>query len=186
MKKYELTHEQLTYLHSVDAVKEQIEDWFPELKKPSLEVGKWYKGESGVLAYCNKINKSSKNSFFGYGFGFSNLKWCNEDDYHWGYQKWTLATPQEVVEALTKEAVKRGFKKGVKFNRVNSVTNKCDNVIDIIKDELRWNGFGLITSCDYIFYNGVWATIIENTLPSDIEQLSLKYGKEALINYLKD
>ena len=191
MKKYELTQEQLTYLHSVDAVKEQIEDWFPELKKPSLEVGKWYK--SSLYAkklYCFTSFKNREFSAKRYYYGFNDGEWVtswtdsNELD-----KSWTLATPQEVEEALTKEAVKRGFNDGVKIERPKSFLDRS-GVVTLKKNASEYSFFEDVNRFEVyrwtVFDNGTWAEILPNTLPSDIEQLSLKYGKEALINYLKD
>ena len=171
--------EQFKYLYSlneIDAVKEQIEDWFSELKKPSLEVGKWYKNQYGAMWFFQGYDKET------YGFRSNGLFTKNASIY-WKDIK-ILATPQEEAQALTKEAVKRGFKEGVKFKRVKGVYDIEYNLL--CNDFYLSNANILYYKGKCIFYNGVWATIIENTLPSDIEKLSLKYGKEALINYLKN
>ena len=193
-----LTKEQLTYLHSVDAVKEQIEEWFPELKKPSLEVGKWYKFKKGSLAFYKGINIES------YGIHCIGNEWISDCRWFFDFNDFeglTLATDKEVEEALTKEAVKRGFKDGCTLKGVQS-KNKwtvSGNVKFEFDERLNtlelWSDFAETKEDGYkdksrgknvIFENGNWATIIENTLPADIEQLSLKYGKKELIKILSD
>jgi len=174
---YTLTKKQITYLHSLNECKEKIEEWFQEFRKPSLEVGKWYKNSVGTVAY---------NEGLGYGIdscGFWFDKYRENGLSGYPISEWTLATPQEVEEALTKEAVKRGFKKGVKVHSLADgriVDLNGDITTFYFKDNELYKGGCLI------FKNGTWAEKIENTLPSDIEQLSLKYGKEELIKILSD
>jgi hypothetical protein len=96
----------------------------------------------------------------GYGFDFtgeyfeSNAIWGAEDVYE-------LATETEVFEALKNEAIKRGFKEGVKYRTGTNSTYIASGglTLDVFDLDLRlrFNG-GLI---GLIFENGKWATIIK-------------------------
>jgi hypothetical protein len=133
-----------------------------ELKKelkPELEVGKWYKtSKDNLLCYTGR---NADGVILGYGF--------IDDD--WGNWKWgremndkKLATNQEVFEALKKEAIKRGFKRGVtlKATGINEEFYWIDSPISGEYEYLAEtdtldssNGNG------YIYHKGKWAEIIK-------------------------
>ena len=169
MKREELEYE-ITKIKSVIKVLKQSESVksikqakkeLKQLKKqleelPKLEVGKWYKYNNGIFNY-----QGLSTLIRGYGVdSLGNwLELCNLGD---SPEQWILATPQEVEEALIKEAKKRGFKKGVRFNSVAQGNTSGDsnvkgsNVIECADgvNRVRCNGWT-------IYYKGKWATIIE-------------------------
>lgn len=88
--------------------------WAKPLKK-ELEVGKWYKLKGRL--FC--ISENSHNK---YGFNLLG-KWI--DDLYITYpEEGVIATPEEVEQALIKEAKKRGFKKGVMYEGEGLVNHK--------------------------------------------------------------
>ncbi len=178
MKREELEYE-ITKIKSVIKVLKQSESVksikqakkeLKQLKKqleelPKLEVGKWYK------VFRDEKETSSLVVFSGhntptYGFTHISRSWTESYGCHNTFRNPDYvvkpATPQEVEEALIKEAKKRGFKKGVRFNSVaqgnisgnSNVTGS--NVIECTDgvNRVRCNGWT-------IYYKGKWATIIE-------------------------
>ena len=82
-----------------------------------------------------------------------------------------LATPTEVQEALEKEAVKRGFKEGVKF--ITAYKNQTLQEYKVIDKFYYEDNIGGLKSClcsgnGYIFCNGIWAEIVK---PMSLEEL---------------
>src|SRR5690606_14329798 len=74
-------------------------------EETKLEVGKWYRCIDGSLFFFSKKSEFQDDSF-GYGFS-SNGTWLDERNGYSFVQSphlWTKATPQEVEEALVKEA----------------------------------------------------------------------------------
>jgi len=129
--------------------------------------------------------KLTKDRVFAYGFNFKEANgniWRTKGN-------WTLATPKEVQQALKKEAVKRGFKVGVKYKH-NWFGSYEEHTLDNLNFKLNNNSFGYNTlcskGCPWIFKDGTWAEIIPNEITSDIQELIVKYGKEAVKKYLKD
>ncbi len=175
----------------------EIEDVKKKYDKPMFEVGKWYKINSERHTGLFNITKYYNEIITAYGFGGDDMEWYNECE-GWAYYDYNyvvLATPEEVEAALTNEAVKRGFKEGVRFK------TPCSNTEYIAKGNIiiwqNGNTFGLRLSDSYglILDNGKWAEIIkENTLDeianklsyttaADIKHKLLKY-KEEIINAL--
>lgn len=98
--------------------KQLIEKYSP---KPQFEVGKWYKNTHNQRNNLYCFQGQNKNH---YGFNLSN-NWTT------GYGSINInehpetqipATPEEVKQALVKEAERRGFKEGVFFRSIN----ECD------------------------------------------------------------
>lgn len=152
-------------------INKRIEALEAELQKlknevtPKFEVGKWYKTNclGGSIFYHTE---SPVEDCYVSGYGFENGDWCDLSEHYWTLEqkyKPTLATHQEVEEALIREAKKRGFKEGVRFK---SALYKHDCVIttyefdfhfdymDMCKNVLFCNG-------NAIFSNGVWAEIVK-------------------------
>lgn len=159
--------------------RKQLKKQLEEL--PKLEVG-WYNSDDDSLMF---ITEHLENKAFK-GYGFYHGKW--EDDF-FGYYTWTDSlipmTPKEVLTALSKEAVKRGFKEGVKVNsfeskscleHINSVIDDYDGrTINFRPDNALCFG----NKC--VFLDGKWATIIkENTVHLDGDYNSAQL-KDALI-----
>jgi hypothetical protein len=133
-----------------------------ELKKelnPELEVGRWYKTMSDNL-FCY-TGRNTDGVILGYGF--IDNDW---DNWKWGSEKndKTLATEQEVFEALKKEAIKRGFKEGVTL-KATGINKEFYWIDSPISGEHEYhaetdtldssNGNG------YIYHKGKWAEIIK-------------------------
>ena len=152
-------------LHSevFPSFKLKIEKEFPKLfKKDNLVVGKWYKSGKCLFNYQKNSNV--------YGF-FRLNEWL---DLNWNWYDTTarLATDEEVKQALIKEAKKRGFKKGVMV--------RCEGYNDAIFDgEFRFGMFkgGVLDGINIgdIFKDGVWATIVEETITK--KQAEKELGK---------
>jgi hypothetical protein len=147
-----------------------------------LEVG-WY-----------KINKNNENYF-------SNLKWlCYHDGnrFVYGFEcsgDWCLfkqnykgsgdeerATEEEVKEALISEAKRRGFKEGVRF--VSVYPDSQRNEVEITRCNFSYDGIEepyLFIDSMCAFYNGKWATIIEEPKEMTVEEISKALGHEVKI-----
>lgn len=125
-------------------------------KKKELEIGKWYK-DGKFIIYIESING---DKYGRYGFNLYG-EWHHVNDDLAIKDTLKPASPSVVFEALKKEAIKRGYKKGVTFV---SVANDARHVV--FSGSLKYrNGFDdLVPSDGVIFSNGVWAAIIENKL----------------------
>ena len=138
------------------------------LIKEEFEVGKWYKGSSDIIGFY-------ESRYGNYGIGYKG-EWSNDvtiDDFIF----WTPATDKEVETALIKEAKKRGFKEGVKFEvtrdgRINTLDSNnfvYENVIGV--------GMCLATSNYWFFNKGKWATIIEEP---KVKEMTMQEVNKAL------
>jgi len=134
--------------------KNKIEKEFPELFVEEKANG-WY-----------KLRQS-----YGFWFGFYEdnlLKYTITDDgfslihKECEYENEEKATKEEVETALIAEAKKKGFEEGVEFIDKDGEKQICKSKIKIC-DSTRKNSFGLQfgNGNGLIFYNGIWATIIE-------------------------
>jgi len=75
------------------------------------------------------------------------------------------ATPQEIQDALEKEAVRRGFKEGIEYLSPSSrIDNICDGNFNFNNGDncLYSNGIA-------VFNNGIWATIIQTITKQEAE-----------------
>jgi hypothetical protein len=154
--------------------KKNIEKEFPKLfKEDALVVGKWYKYHDNYQESLMVWNNSEDT----YGF------WGNEyrDDlsFHISYDK-IPATDEEVEEALIKEAKRRGFKEGVRVDKLletnvgslNGDSKTCEN------KEFKLSFGHLFIGNLLIFHNtGKWATIVETITK---EQAEKELGKTIL------
>lgn len=153
--KYTITKEQLRQL--TDPV---VKEWFPEVFKTDLEVGKWYfQTDSKAL-----INFQGGKS--GYGF-CANGNWNDLSNY-WSFKEyrheWREATKQEVFETLKNEAVRRGFKEEFYFKCLkNGNIISCDGLFGFSKNTLYSNR-------GVVFYNGQWAEIIPTLTKEEAEE----------------
>ena len=87
----------------------------PNFFDVKLEIGKWYKHKRwNDIVFIDNIDNKKKVKY--YGFDAGEFKDERNTKIHYGYGKdledWTLAIDKEVEDALTKEAVKRGYAKG--------------------------------------------------------------------------
>jgi len=125
-------------------IKENPEMKLKELLNPELEVGKWYKFEDALFNY------QKQNKVYGFLFG----KWIDEN-WTW-YRKDVLpATPEEIKNALEKEAVKRGLMNAKIFIDAYSGLKNNEGCLPCIEDYCIWTKFGCV------FNRGTWATIIK-------------------------
>lgn len=176
MKKYELTQEQINQLAEKKHAKELLKEFIPEAFENELEFGKWYISKHYLVYYlgnykCNCIK-------------LSDGEWI-ENVYHSlsGHLKsYRLATEEEVVKALINEAIKRGYKKGVKCK---FGTSKEIRTIETNKFFFDFNSNKLYLrhssgdNADEIFRNGFWAEIVIEDIPTQEEI-------DRVINYLKN
>ena len=176
MKKYELTQEQINQLAEKKDAKELLQEFLPEAFENELEFGKWYISEHYLVYYlgnykCNCIELSD-------GEWFDNV-------YHSlsGHLKsYRLAIEEEVREALINEAIKRGFKNvgelslklvsGAMFEKGFFKTANNDFTYISVENRLYLDGVK-------IFYNGKWAEIVIEDIPTQEEI-------DRVINYLKN
>ena len=148
---------------------EQLREQLEGLKKPQepeFVKYKWYKNSGSVMCVTGI---SSKCRVDGYGYSSFDESWCELDN--WFNTKATAyiqATDKEVEAMLIKEAEKRGFKKGVRFD---SNQGDQDYNLDqlILGSKISYKNDCLHVSTDKnvsggtLFYDGKWATIIEET-----------------------
>lgn len=145
--------------------KDDLKKEFPSVFEVKLEVGKWYKGigtdMDGALVFLKEFN--SRNN---YGFRCFDKGWS----YEWQVsnpKKWTLATPSEILSALTKEAEKRGLVEGATIIN-HQGTFKLDK-LNIVYSE-RYNN-GIYTRQGegiWLFINGTWATPIQTVTQKEL------------------
>lgn len=141
-------------------VSADLRKWFPELFLISLENSKWYKTTYGALV----LNKN------GCLCGFVNGEW---KDYILNISELDLlalshyneATEQEVTEALTKEAINKGFKEGCCFK----VDNGTDGFNKFTGQSKYENG-NLYNNGWRFFFNGIWAEIIPTITKEEAEK----------------
>lgn len=119
-----------------------------------LEVGKWYKSNDYKNSIVFKVDETG-----GYGFWkdcWSSSYLCNDP------HQWRLATNEEVLEALSKEAVKRGFKEGVTVNNHQGKNKLPHFDLKNIKTGFRYGIYYDDDKCGiWLCYRGKWAEIIE-------------------------
>ena len=176
MKKYELTQGQINQLAEEKYAKELLQEFLPEAFENELEFGKWYISEHYLVNYlgnykCNCIE-------------LSDGEWLDNIDHSLsGHLKsYRLATEEEVVKALINEAIKRGYKKGVKCK---FGTSKEIRTIETNKFFFDFNSNKLYLrhssgdNADEIFRNGFWAEIVIEDIPTQEEI-------DRVINYLKN
>ena len=161
--------------------KENIEKEFPKLfKKDALEVGDWVKTVNGAI-FCpqkKKVKFNTTNMFYGYGFGPLKKVW--DENYYANEGLCTLATDKEVEEALIKEAKRRGFKEGVRVERLleNNLgslggdSKTCEN-----KQIKLYRGHLSIGNLLIFHKTGKWAEIVETITK---EQAEKELGKTIL------
>ena len=152
--------------------KENIEKEFPELfKEDALEVGKWYKSKIAVFRVTSLAPLKS--------YGVYSGKWGNEF-YTDVTTRSRPATDKEVEQALIKEAKERGFKEGVRVERLleNNLgslggdSKTCEN-----KQIKLYRGHLSIGNLLIFHKTGKWAEIVETITK---EQAEKELGKTIL------
>lgn len=129
-KTYKITREQIYKLFNTygNDKNDLLKKYFSEVFETKLEVGKWYKYKTN---YFNWI--MCYTGIDGKNFGFNTSGTFGTDFEMDLKTEWKEATEQEVEEALTKEAVKRGLVIGsyASFGTIKEVRK--------ITDEIIWN-----------------------------------------------
>jgi hypothetical protein len=155
--------------------KKNIEKEFPKLfKKDALVVGKWYKIQcsKNALVFIQGYKKT-------YGFDYAGL-WTNMWHENISNTTYIPATDKEVEEALIKEAKKRGFKEGVRVDKLlytnigslNGDSKTCEN-----KEFKLFHGHLSIGNLLIFHRTGKWAEIVETITK---EQAEKELGKTIL------
>jgi len=161
-----------------------LKEAFPEVFESALEIGKWYKDElSELLFFVLKIR--DRNNINGYGFDRKGVYYNSENNYEWGTPNlFKPATPQEIQDALEKEAVRRGFVKGTCI--IDIYNGKKENDTVLVSSEkydyepvihgVNQNKMSLRDSDgNILFIDGIWATIIQTiTKQEAAERLGMK------------
>lgn len=152
------------YKEEINKLQTQLDELKSKIEKPQFELNKWYKTNMGSIYYITKIEK---DLCYGYGIDNSGIdsKWYDYKEQCIVNRLLTLATPKEVEEALTKEAVKRGFKegvkvKGVKYDTLRTVNNPS-NIDFWMKDNVLWMDADTLCNSIDIFRCGVWGEVIK-------------------------
>lgn len=140
----------------------QIERLQAELDKLKLlaegenkfEVGKWYKLKSNKNIICIYTKEEM-------GVGIDSDNEWSDEIFMTAPHLWTLATDTEVLEALTKEAEKRGFNEGVRFETAiysREETIKGNFYLYAESDFSLMNSTGVVFDAETC----KWATLIED------------------------
>lgn len=155
-----------------------IEFKYEESLKPKFEVGKWnwleffnHGAQNRWLFFITTI--TPHGTIIGYGFECPSYRWHDLNKGHKilgsveNISKQWLATDQEVLEALTKEAKKRGLVEGAKYKTLYMIED--DHKTHIVGDEYKYNESGncLYNGFQYLFIKGQWATPIPKEKTSD-------------------
>lgn len=160
--------------------KELLKEYFPNVFKQILEVGKWYKGKDGTIAF---YKKKSDNYEERNGYGIECLRnWQQNASFTFESvpQFWQVATKEEVEKALIAEAEKRGFKKGVTV-AAKGINEFMGFTPAPICGEFQYNEYLNVLECDrgngHIFEKGKWAEIIQETeIELTLDQIAEKFG----------
>lgn len=163
------------YKKEIAKLQTQLDELKSKIEKPKLEAGKWYKSnDSDGLFFITQIKESS-NPHISYGFSRSG-HWVNEG-YRCLKEDYIEATPKEVEEALTKEAVKRVLVNS-KYIPVNLINKQVVKVGDRFHYDSKENK--LLISGWACFKDGTWATPIKTkTIREIFENSTVDFYKSA-------
>lgn len=151
-------------LHSIESGNTKPSYLFPEAFE--IELNKWYKwiGINPTIGFVIRKSKHTDCYVFGYNVkGMCQEKGNTYDSLH--KSNLTEATPEEVKEALTKEAVKRGFVDGIYFKDVHTKSEFKLSKLHYADDSNDLRGY---EGC--VFYGGQWAEIILTITKAEAEQ----------------
>ena len=183
MKTFTITEEQIEELSKWKHGKRLMQEWFPEAFENQLEVGKVYKREGFLIKVCEPDGDKVKC----YGFD-DDAEWYDNRNgiCHLGYMKeknMIEATEEEWFEALKKEAERRGFIEGIKFNC--PYTGGVETLGNTLDYEFTWHNSEKFGKClrdnegYVIFYNGIWSEIVKEETPTQEEI-------DRVLDYLKN
>lgn len=159
----------------------QLDELKSKIEKPKFKVG-WLK--------LTKYNVFCYTTDFKSGYGISHKDTWTDKMFIDDLAYWEQATPKEVQEALTKEAIKRY--KGKKFRDLNGSGINNFNTLDFDhfqRHELIYNSEG-----EPFYKKGIWATPIKtktiDELVDEIECNILSYSmfpiKEGIKRYMSN
>jgi len=184
-----ITEQQIKDCYSNPELLKQI---FPDVFKNKLEVGKWYKstdGHSALLRVVEAYKGMNENfAFESYGFNFDGYYvQSSKSGKGFGSHNLTLATKEEVEQALFNEAEKKGFKKGAKFKTIDGSDRICtfngmfyEFIFNTLHAQINgdeWEKDGkYISSNPEIFNNGKWAEIISEPIVITLDQIAEKFN----------
>lgn len=153
--KYEITKSDILKAYEDSEI---LKELFPEaFESKEMKIGKWYwvgpvAKQTRTFLYCYQGEKS-------YGFGWDS-QWTNNIESSGPYIDEIPATNDEVEAALLNEALRRGYKNGVKCLFGSS---KYERIIK--SNDVEWCPYwgdtgGLAVGSDIIFSEGKWAEIV--------------------------
>ena len=157
--KYEITKYQIEKLADEDSiVKDCLKEWFPDVFKTELTIGKWYKYKLALFYITNKISNNT-NYYNVFGFDVDG-NWMTDNATTYFNENYTEATPEEVEASLISEAKKRGYKQGITCAFGKGAHNRM-----IRENEIRWvpdwqDKGALCMGTNVIFTQGNWAKIL--------------------------
>ena len=139
--------------------------------KPSLN--KWYKVlDSNYMIYLTKyVDLGNCEGFYFAGSNGEYMGFCDDLSFH----GCILATEQEIEQALTNEAKRRGFKEGIRvklFDSMCDISTLNNGEFTYQKDYNRFGirGGGSCNSFAVLFKNGQWAEIIDDKTELTFEE----------------
>ena len=161
-----------------------------EILNMTPELNKWYKAtNSKFMIYLTKYKDDNKCE----GFRFNTTGEYKGFGYNLGLHDCVKSTHQEVEQALTYEAKRRGFKEGAKFKslsengKIRTVSDETgmfyyikENSLTTSTPKKEWNNKHNVQSDPTIFKDGVWAEIIDekSELKQEIKELRLPYTRD--------
>jgi len=180
--KFEITKEQIWDIDNFGYSK--VREWFPEVFKKELVVGKWYKWIDGSTTVKIRITEIDSENFIIKAYGFTNDVYVSEGvfyrnpvNFRDAISNFNEMDSQEVESALIGEAKKRYENKVInplnehimtKYNgsgvKLNFEKHSFDNYNRLWIDCGNWNAI--------VFEDGIWAEIIhpKKMTQSEIEK----------------
>lgn len=175
----EITKEQLRQLlknneeGNDQLISADLKSWFPSVFA-ELRVGRWY--------YVDRGRKESRALVLFQGHGVDTFGFCHDWEWTEDYGStdtfkkpnydYTMATYEEVGNALIEEAVRRGYKNG---NHdcllMPNVTHKDTDEVFYFNDITERLHIGESGSSNIVYTNGKWADILETITLEEAEKL---------------
>ena len=160
---FTITKEQIETIYADGCT--YIKELFPEAFENNLKYGRWIKGSCSLNWLVFQVDKKRL-----YGFN-SKGGWFEIDTAYDATKDLSnsYATKEEVETALINEAEKRGFKSGMTIkesSKIKEIRKNGNYYFNFGANHLAYKGVTL-------FYNGIWAEIIEEklTIEQRIERL---------------
>lgn len=158
------------------STREAAQKWIDEQNKPKFEVGQWvYFNDTysyGIFRFKSIVD-SVHSTDEGYQIGINN-NWVDAHIQSKRYVKdnnCSKATPEQIQDVLSRVAIHKGFKEGVRFK--SAMTEYSYKVSEYVAfryqdhcDALN-EGWG---NC--VYYQGKWAEIVKEEVPEYVECVS--------------